>query len=122
MSNEITSVAAKGHQLAALQSAAPAVAKVAAPAQQAEPQRPQIQFDPAQMRQELQQALERLNEQAQRNQASLSFSRDEVANRNVVTVTNTQTGEVIRRIPNEVVLKVAHNIEQVKGMLHNEVI
>ena len=74
------------------------------------------------MRQELQLALESLNEQAQRNQANLSFSRDEVANRNVVTVKNTQTGEVIRQIPNEVVLKVAHNIEQVKGMLHNEVI
>jgi len=122
MSNEISSVAARGQQLAALQTAAPAVAKVAAPAQQGATQRAQVQFDPAQMRQELQLALESLNEQAQRNQANLSFSRDEVANRNVVTVKNTQTGEVIRQIPNEVVLKVAHNIEQVKGMLHNEVI
>jgi len=38
----------------------------------------------------------------------------------VVTVRNTVTGEVVRQIPNEVVIRVAENIDVVKkGLLHN---
>jgi flagellar protein FlaG len=37
----------------------------------------------------------------------------------VVTVRSAETGEVIRQIPNEVVVRVAHNIERVKGLLLN---
>ena len=40
----------------------------------------------------------------------------------VVVVTNSQTGEVVRQIPNEVVVRVAHNLEAFKGMLHNAVV
>jgi uncharacterized FlaG/YvyC family protein len=35
-------------------------------------------------------------------------------------VKNQQSGEVIRQIPSEVVIKVAHSIEDLKGMLHNQ--
>jgi flagellar protein FlaG len=45
---------------------------------------------------------------------------DEASDRVVITVKHSITGEVVRQIPNEVVLKVAHNLEQVKGMLLNE--
>jgi hypothetical protein len=34
-------------------------------------------------------------------------------------VRSTDTGEVIRQIPNETVVRVAHNIEKVKGLLLN---
>jgi uncharacterized FlaG/YvyC family protein len=44
---------------------------------------------------------------------------DEVLNAPVVTVTSAQTGEVVRQIPNEVVIRIAHNIERVKGMFFN---
>jgi flagellar protein FlaG len=44
---------------------------------------------------------------------------DEALGRPVVTVRNTESGEVVRQIPNEVVVKVAHNIEAFKGLLHN---
>jgi flagellar protein FlaG len=44
---------------------------------------------------------------------------DEALGRPVVTVKNTQSGEVIRQIPNEVVVKIAHNIEAFKGLLHS---
>jgi uncharacterized FlaG/YvyC family protein len=37
----------------------------------------------------------------------------------VVTVTNTVSGEVIRQIPNEAVVRVAHFIDGAKGLLHN---
>jgi len=35
-------------------------------------------------------------------------------------VRNTNTGEVIRQIPNEVVVKFAHSLENLKGLLFNE--
>jgi flagellar protein FlaG len=35
----------------------------------------------------------------------------------VVVVTDKTTGEVIRQIPNEVVIRVAHNIADLKGVL-----
>jgi uncharacterized FlaG/YvyC family protein len=38
----------------------------------------------------------------------------------VVTVHNTETGEVVRQIPSEVVIRVAQGIESFKGMLHNK--
>jgi flagellar protein FlaG len=41
-------------------------------------------------------------------------------NRPIVTVVNSQTGEVVRQIPNEVVVRVAHHLDNLKGMLLNE--
>jgi uncharacterized FlaG/YvyC family protein len=37
----------------------------------------------------------------------------------VVTVVSESTGEVVRQIPNEVVVRVAHNIEKMKGFFFN---
>jgi uncharacterized FlaG/YvyC family protein len=37
----------------------------------------------------------------------------------VVTVRSTVTGEVVRQIPNEAAVKMAHNIENIKGLLIN---
>jgi uncharacterized FlaG/YvyC family protein len=34
-------------------------------------------------------------------------------------VRSSETGEVIRQIPNEVAVRLAHNIEKVKGLLLN---
>jgi len=60
-----------------------------------------------------------LNEQVQQTNRGLGFRMDEVLNAPVVTVTSAQTGEVVRQIPNEVVIRIAHNIEKVKGMFFN---
>jgi len=84
------------------------------------PPKAEIRYDPAEMRRNLQEAIQRLNEQMKQNSRNLNFSVDELANRTVITVKNTETGEVVRQIPNETVLKVAHNIEQIKGLLHNQ--
>lgn len=78
-----------------------------------------IQFDPAQERENLKQAVNMLNQQVQQTNRGLGFRMDEVLNAPVVTVTSAQTGEVVRQIPNEVVIRIAHNIEKVKGMLFN---
>jgi flagellar protein FlaG len=73
--------------------------------------------DPQEMRANLEAAIEKLNEQVERNGRGLNFTIDEKLNRPVITVRSTSTGEVVRTIPNEVVLKVAHNIEEIKGLL-----
>ena len=73
--------------------------------------------DPDEMRANLEAAIEKLNEQVARNGRGLNFAIDEKLNRPIITVRNTATGEVVRTIPNEVVIKVAHNIEDIKGLL-----
>jgi flagellar protein FlaG len=44
---------------------------------------------------------------------------DDVADKVVVTVKNKE-GEVIRQIPSEVALRVAHNLENIKGLMKDE--
>jgi flagellar protein FlaG len=65
----------------------------------------------------LQETVDRLNEQMR---SHMSFSIDKATNRTVIQVENAKTGEVIRQIPNETVLRVSHNLEQVKGLLLDE--
>jgi len=100
-------------------SAAPAVSAVPAvpkaPAVKVEPL-----VDPKQMRENLQEAIEKLNDQIERNGRGLNFSVDDRLNRPIITVRSTATGEVVRTIPNEVVIKVAHNIEDIKGLLMDQ--
>ncbi|MFN9944855.1 MAG: flagellar protein FlaG [bacterium] len=69
------------------------------------------------MRASLEEAVARLNEQARRSARNLNFSIDEVVDRTVITVRSSQTGEVVRQIPNEVVLKLAHHLESMKGLI-----
>ena len=78
-----------------------------------------IQFDAAQLNKNLQEAVKMLNEQMATNKRGLGFRVDEAINGPVVTVTSLSTGEVIRQIPNEVVVRVAHSIEKIKGLLLN---
>jgi flagellar protein FlaG len=75
--------------------------------------------DPQEARRTLQEASEQLNKQMAKNGRDLSFSVDDVANKVVLTVKNRE-GEVVRQIPNEVVLRLAHNIEEMKGLLQDE--
>ena len=83
-----------------------------APAVNAEPL-----VDPAELRANLEAAIEKLNQQVERNGRGLNFAIDEKLNRPIITVRSTATGEIVRTIPNEVVIKVAHNIEDIKGVL-----
>ena len=94
-------------------SAAPAVPK--APAIKVEPL-----VDLKQVRENLQEAIEKLNDQVERNGRGLNFSVDDRLNRPIITVRSTATGEVVRTIPNEVIIKVAHNIEDIKGLLMDQ--
>jgi flagellar protein FlaG len=79
-----------------------------------------VQVDNQRMKQNLEVAVDRLNEQMKQSSRGLNFSMDEKLGRPVVTVRNESTGEVVRQIPNEVVVRVAHNIDELKGLFHNE--
>jgi flagellar protein FlaG len=77
-------------------------------------------FDPEQFQKQLEEAVERINEQVKDYGRDLGFSVDRKINAFIITVRNTNTGEVIRQIPNEVVVKFAHSMENLKGLLFNE--
>ena len=75
--------------------------------------------DPQEARRSLEEVSEHLNQQMARNKRDLSFSVDDVSNTVVVTVKNSE-GEVVRQIPSETALRVAHNIENIKGLMEDQ--
>ena len=79
-----------------------------------------INFDPNRMRQNLDEAIGKLNDMMVSGGRGLNFSMDEQLGRPIIYVKNAQTGEVVRQIPNEVVVRIAHGIEDLKGLLHNK--
>ena len=81
--------------------------------------RPQIKVDTEGDHKRLQQAVERMNTKMVDGGRGLAFRVDPDLGRPVVTVTNKETGEVIRQIPNEVVIQMARSIEDAKGLLLN---
>ena len=103
------------------ESAAPAAADTQRPVVMPPP-KAEIHIDTEKMRANLQEAIGRINEMMRDGGRGLNFSMDETLGRPVVLVRNLESGEVIRQIPNEVVVKVAHSIEDLKGMLHNEAV
>lgn len=97
---------------------APAHAHAAAP-EMSVPKSHIPKIDPEKMRQQLQQAIEQLNEDMRKSNQELRFSMDKVLDVPVVTVKNSVTGDVVRQIPNEVTVRVAHNVDKLKGLLFN---
>ena len=82
-------------------------------------ERPQIKVDTEGDKKRLDQAIARMNERMQDGGRGLAFKVDPSLNRPVVTVTNQETGEVIRQIPNEVIVQMARSIDENKGNLLN---
>ena len=101
--------------------AAAAAMPAPAPASQA-PAKPTVpKVDPQKMLNDLKEIVDRMNQEMKANNRNLGFALDDsVSNSFVVTVRDSNTGEVVRQIPNEVVVKFAHNLENLKGVLFNE--
>ena len=78
-----------------------------------------IKVDPEEMHKNLTQSINRLNEIMRDGGRNLSFAIDHTLNTPIITVRNQDTGEVIRQIPNEVVVQVAHSFDAMKGLLLN---
>lgn len=81
-----------------------------------------IKLDMEKMRANLQESLEKINAVLRDGGRNLNFSIDNSTGGIIVLVKNTDTGEVVRQIPNDAIVRVAHSIEALKGLLHNKLI
>ena len=125
MASELQSISSgdRGIPAAASNKAAappPSASPVPAAPKIAAPKPVDIQFDEAKARKNVQEAVNELNNQMTASKTGLGFSMDESLGRPIVTVRNTVTGEVVRQIPNEDVLRIAHKLDELKGILFNE--
>lgn len=96
-----------------------APAPVAATPKVSAPKPVELQFDEAKARRNLHDAVSALNEQMTSSKTGLGFSVDKSLDRPVVIVRNTETGEVVRQIPTDVVVRMARSIDDMKGLLLN---
>jgi len=129
MVSDINNIARGGAGVAAMRPSAPAPASSQAPGSSAIqiPETPKvlapkpvaIKFDASEIRRNLQDAVSMLNQQMASTNRGLGFRIDDAVGGPVVTVRSAETGEVVRQIPNEVVVRVAHNIDRIKGLLLN---
>lgn len=83
-------------------------------------QKAALNVDPARSAERLSEVIEDLNQRIESLGRNLGFRIDDKVNRSIVTVVNRETGEVVRQIPTEVVVRVAHSIEDLKGLLFDE--
>lgn len=65
-------------------------------------------------------AIETLNAAVKKTTTALSFSRDESSKRFVVQVTDTNTGEVVRNLPGDAVLRMSQQLDSLKGVIFDE--
>ena len=81
----------------------------------------EIKVDTETMKKNLEAAINNINEMMRDGGRNLSFEIDPSRKgQPVVVVRKEDTGEVIRQIPNPEVLKVAHSIDALKGLLMNK--
>ena len=129
MVSEISNIARGGGGGAITRPGTPAPASSQAPGSSAIqiPETPKVQapkpvaikFDASEVRQNIQDAVSMLNQQMASTKRGLGFQIDEAVGGPVVTVRSAETGEVVRQIPNEVIVRIAHNIDKAKGLLLN---
>ncbi len=81
--------------------------------------RAQLPTDAEKMVRQFKDVVDQLNRQMQANNRNLGFGIDRRINTFVITVTDKASGEVIRQLPAEAVVRVAHSIEDLKGVLYS---
>jgi len=69
------------------------------------------------VREKLEEISELLNFEMKARSTNLDFQVDKPTNRVVVKVINRDTGDVIREVPSDAILRVSKNIEALKGIL-----
>jgi flagellar protein FlaG len=84
------------------------------------PVKAEMTLDANQQEKLVKEAISKLNEQAKASNQNLGFRMDPHIKGPVITVHNTHTGEVVRTIPSEEVLRVAKSIDSLKGVIFNE--
>jgi len=69
---------------------------------------------------EIREAVVEINKAVKKVPTSLNFSVDEASKRFIVSVTDTNTGEVIRQLPGDAVLRIAKQLESLKGVVFDQ--
>ena len=69
---------------------------------------------------DLKEAITQLNQQMMDSNQHLGFELNDHIKGPVITVHNTHTGEVVRKIPSDEVLRVAKSIDSMKGVIFNK--
>jgi flagellar protein FlaG len=82
-------------------------------------QKATVLMDADRQHQQLTAAIDNLNRMMKEGSRNLTFAMDNVLGGPIVVVKDSSTGEVIRQLPNEVVVRMAHEIADFKGKLHN---
>ena len=70
--------------------------------------------------QDIKEAIDTLNDTLSRSPTKAIISRDDQLNRFIVKIADEKSGEVIREIPSEAVLKFARNLQEIKGLLFDK--
>jgi flagellar protein FlaG len=69
---------------------------------------------------DIEEAIDTLNGALAQSPTKAIISRDEQLNRYIVKIADERSGEVIREIPSEAVLKFARNLQEIKGLLFDK--
>ena len=69
------------------------------------------------MANELREAIVTLNAALEKTPTKAIITRDEQLNRFVVRIADAKSGEVVREIPSEALLKFARNLQELKGLI-----
>ena len=69
---------------------------------------------------DIEEAIDTLNAALAQSPTKAIIARDEQLNRYIVKIADERSGEVIREIPSEAVLKFARNLQEIKGLLFDK--
>jgi flagellar protein FlaG len=76
-----------------------------------------VNIDTAQQYIQLKQIIQKFNEKFADDKRSIGFSFDNKLGLHIITVRDSRSGDLVRQVPSEAVLRVANNIEKLKGLL-----
>ena len=65
-------------------------------------------------------AVIEINKALEKIPTTLAFQVDETSNRFIVNVADVSTGELIRQIPGDAVLRIARQLESLKGLIFDD--
>ena len=69
---------------------------------------------------DLREAVATLNAALERSTTSAIITRDEDLNRFIVKIADESSGEIVREIPSEALLKFARNLQELKGLIFDK--
>ena len=69
---------------------------------------------------ELRDAINALNSALEKSPTKAIITRDEELNRFIVRIADQRSGEVVREVPSEAVLKFARNLQELKGLIFDK--